>query len=80
MHSTIGSLYEAVGSDKKAGKAETIRLKDTEARPAAPQGQEIDDAWEAVEWLVYLPYDDQRLVWVWANGAPWWKVAGKMRC
>ena len=73
---TWGAEYEAAGAyDEEAGKSETVKIKDTYVRPAAPRGQEIDDAWEAVDWLGYLSYSDHRLVWFWAKGAPWWKIA-----
>ena len=49
-------------------------------RPSPPQGQEIDDAWEAYGWLGYLQDRDRDIVWSWAQRKfDWWEIAGKVR-
>jgi hypothetical protein len=45
------------------------------ARPAPPQGREIDEMDEALGWLVWLDGRDQKVVWARLNGAPWWRIA-----
>ena len=74
------AAYEAAGAyDEDRGEAETVVVKDTYVRPSQPQGQEIEDAWEAWDWLGYLQERDRRLVWSWACGADWWKIAARAR-
>ncbi len=74
------TAYEAAGGyDEARGESETVMVRDTYVRPAPPQGREIEDAWEAYDWLGYLSDRDRAIVWSWAKEFDWWKIAAQVR-
>lgn len=54
------------------GKPQEARLR----RPA-PSGRAIDRMDQAIAWFALLDARDRKLVWAWANGAAWWRLADR---
>ncbi len=40
----------------------------------SPTPKQVDECFEALDWLKYLSKRDQGIVWAWANGAAWWSL------
>lgn len=54
---------------------EAYGYQDAWSKRPPPQNDEIDRAWEAVEWLNILDAKAQKMLWAWASGVQVWRLA-----
>lgn len=67
--------YQTAWPDIVRNAVEAYGYEDLKVRPPAPSNEQIDQAWEAIEWLKLLNQKDQKMIWAWANGTAIWRLA-----